>query len=86
MKNPSQRFFTVTMAKLYADQGYLRKAARIYRHLVQEAPDREDLRSDLSEIEEKIHRQTHPPRKELGLLMREWAELMRSHQAMRRER
>lgn len=85
MMSPSHRFYTSTMAKLYAEQGYLRKAAWIYRHLIQEAPDREDLRRDLTEVEEKIRRQTHPPRKELGLLMREWSDLIRSQQAQKRK-
>jgi len=80
MMSPSPRFFTATMAKLYADQGYLRKAAQIYRYLVQQAPEREDLQRDLAALEEKIRQQTHPSNKELGLLMRDWADLVRKQQ------
>jgi adenylosuccinate lyase len=83
MMSLSHRFFTPTMAKLYADQGYLRKAVQIYRHLVQQEPDRGDLRQDLAAVEERIRQQTHPSTKELGLLMREWADLIRKHQELK---
>ncbi len=85
MMTTSHRFFTPTMAKLYADQGYLRKAAEIYRHLLQQEPDREDLRGDLARVEEQIRRRTHPPLKELSLMMRDWADLIRKQQALKRK-
>lgn len=85
MISPSQRFFTATMARLYADQGYLRKAAQIYRYLVQQEPDRDDLNRELAAIEEAIRRQTHPPAKELGLLMRDWVELIRKQKELKRK-
>jgi hypothetical protein len=81
---PSSRFFSATMARLYADQGYLRKAARVYRYLVQEAPERMDLRRELAAVEEEIRLQTHPSRKELGLLMRDWAALLRKQRQLKR--
>ena len=74
---PSPRFLSATMARLYADQGYLRKAAQVYRHLLQEAPDRMDLRRELAAVEEEIRLQTHPGKKELALLIRDWVGLMR---------
>ncbi len=85
MMSLSHQFFTPTMAKLYADQGYLRKAVQIYRYLVQQAPDRGDLRQDLAAVEESIRQQTHPSTKELGLLMREWADLIRKQKALKRD-
>jgi hypothetical protein len=81
---PSPRFFSATMARLYAGQGYLRKAARVYRHLLQEAPDRMDLRRELAAVEEEIRLQTHPSKKELGLLIRDWAVLMRKQRQSKR--
>ena len=45
---------TATMAKLYADQGYWRKAADIYRRLLESEPHRLDLKDALSDIEEKM--------------------------------
>ncbi|MEA3417750.1 MAG: hypothetical protein U9R02_16670 [Thermodesulfobacteriota bacterium] len=53
-------FYTKTMARLYADQGYLTKAAEIYRFLLkqeperQELPDRQSLIDELFEIEKKL--------------------------------
>lgn len=81
----SPRFYTVTMAKLYADQGYLRKAAQVYRQLLRKEPGREDLQLALKEIERKIGSQTHPSQKALGLLLREWVGLLKKSNALKRK-
>lgn len=44
-------FYTSTMAKIYTDQGHFEKAAEIYRFLLKQEPDRQDLIEALSEIE-----------------------------------
>ncbi len=85
MMSPSNRFFTATMARLYADQGYLRKAVQIYRYLVQQQPHRGDLRQEMAAVEEKLRQQTHPSAKELGLLVRDWADLVRKQQELKRK-
>ena len=72
-------FFTATMAKLYADQGYLRKAAAIYSYLVDQNPDRQDLGDALAAVETQIKLQDKPNWKELGLLLREWIALQREY-------
>ena len=64
------------MARLYAEQGYLRKAAEIYRYLLRQNPDRTNLQQALASVEERIAEQQTPSRKELALLMREWYELI----------
>jgi tetratricopeptide (TPR) repeat protein len=46
-------FYTKTMAKVYADQGNLEKAAEIYKYLLKREPSRHDLTDALSEIEKK---------------------------------
>ena len=81
----STHYYTVTMAELYARQGYLRKAACIYRRLLEEAPDREDLRGALDEIALKIEQQKGPTRKELSLLIREWADLINQRKELNRK-
>jgi hypothetical protein len=83
---PSSRFFTATMARLYADQGYLRKAAQVYRYLIYQTPDRMDLRRELAAVEEEIRLQTHPTTKELVLLMRDWEALVRRQKELIRNR
>ncbi|MCB2148498.1 MAG: tetratricopeptide repeat-containing protein [Deltaproteobacteria bacterium] len=40
-------FYTVTMARVYADQGRFEEAVRIYRYLLDQTPDRSDLRQAL---------------------------------------
>jgi len=46
-------FYTKTMAKVYADQGQLDKAVEIYRFLLNEEPERQDLIDALAEIDRK---------------------------------
>ena len=78
MTRPPQ-FHTATMAKLYADQGYLRKAAAIYRQLVDQDPDRQDLSDALAAVEKQIEERNDPNWKELGLLIREWIALQEEY-------
>lgn len=47
-------FYTATMAKVYADQGHWGKAAEIYRHLLKQAPERDDYLEALAGVEKKI--------------------------------
>jgi hypothetical protein len=65
------------MAKLYADQGYLKKAAEIYRHLLHQHPEREDIRQALDAVERQIMAQPSPTRKDVELMLREWADLLK---------
>jgi hypothetical protein len=71
------------MADLYAKQGYLRKAAQIYSYLIEKDPHRQDLRLALEKIERQIETQVAPSRKELGLLLREWKNLISRHKKMK---
>ena len=47
-------FYTVTMARVYADQGELKKACEIYRYILEQEPDRMDIADALLEIEKKL--------------------------------
>ena len=49
-----KEFETETMAQIYADQGHFDKAAAIYRRLLIQTPERNDLRSRLQAIEERL--------------------------------
>lgn len=73
----SFEFYTVTMARLYAEQGYLRKAAEIYRHLAAKDPEDSDVSHALAEIEREIALQKAPTKKDAELLLREWIELLK---------
>ena len=69
-------FLTTTMAKLYAGQGYLEKAAEIYRHLLKVSPGREDLVCGLAEIEIKKARKENTTDSGLDNLFQEWIDLL----------
>jgi hypothetical protein len=75
MTRPKERP-TATMARIYADQGYLRKAAQIYRGLLVADPDHEEVRRALAALEQELARRPVPSRRELGLLFKEWIYLL----------
>ena len=68
-------FFTVTMARVYADQGHYAEAARIYRHLLDQTPDRSDLREALDAVLAKLPK---PPSQwnEIAGLVERWVRLV----------
>lgn len=49
-----QKFETETMAGIYASQGHFRKAVSIYRRLLEQHPDRSDLRDKMRRIESRM--------------------------------
>lgn len=77
MINQSPQQYTVTMAKLFADQGYLKKAAEIYRYLIHQYPEREDIKQALNAVERQIMAQPSPTRKDVELMLREWVDLLK---------
>ncbi|MDA8138734.1 MAG: hypothetical protein M0036_08770 [Desulfobacteraceae bacterium] len=77
MTAPASPLYTASMAKLFAEQGYLRKAAWIYRHLLAQDPQRAELREALAQVERQIETQPAPTRKETELILREWKDLMK---------
>ena len=76
--------YTATMAGVYAEQGYLRKAAEIYRQLLAENPGREDCRDALTELERRMAGQRAPGRKDIEFLLREWKALLQTRREMSR--
>ena len=72
---------TATMARVYAEQGYLRKAADIYRRLLAEDPERSDCSAALADLERQIALRGAPSRKDIELLMREWGDLIKRRKA-----
>jgi hypothetical protein len=73
---PESIYETATMARVYARQGYLRQAAGIYRRLLERNPRRSDLSAELDAVERRIAARRAPGTRELGLLVKEWAELV----------
>ncbi|RJQ85521.1 MAG: hypothetical protein C4519_03110 [Desulfobacteraceae bacterium] len=81
---PLPKSYTAAMAKLYADQGYLRKAAEIYRHLICRHPERIDLPGALADIERQIAQRPSPTPKDIELLLREWIAMVKKAKDMER--
>lgn len=68
-------FYTPTMAKIYIQQGYLGKAAEIYRYLVKQHPTEENYREALTEIERQLSEKPKQPPTRLVSLMTQWIDL-----------
>lgn len=75
--NNDKVFYTKTMAKIYADQDNLGKAAEIYRYLLEREPGRQDLIDALSEIEKKLFEKDPP--EDLVKLFSKWVDLLLKH-------
>jgi len=74
-------FNTKTMAKVYAEQGNLGKAAEIYKYLLEQEPGRQDLIDALSEIEKKDFNKN---RENLSRLLSEWINLLLKYNGMQK--
>jgi len=69
----NKELYTAAMAKAYADQGYLEEAAKIYKHLVEQEPDLQDIAEAYSRIKEQIAKK-HEAKTDIG-----WGHQIRSY-------
>ena len=74
-------FYTRTMAKVFVDQGNLKKAADIYKHLLAGDPGRQDLMDALSDVERKLDASS-PDR--LIELFGNWIDLLLRHHKLQK--
>ena len=74
-------FYTKTMAKVYADQGKLGKAAEIYKYLLNEEPERQDLIDALAEIDKKRYEKDPEG---LSQLFSTWIDLLLVHNRLQK--
>jgi hypothetical protein len=79
-----QEFFTETMAMIYVDQGNPEKAAEIYRHLLTEQPEREDLAETLAGLEEEISAGGKKRMADVVPLLEEWIQLLIKYNSLRK--
>ena len=84
--NPEHQIQTATMARIYTQQGHYRKAAEIYRHLLERDPSRKDLAEALAEVESLQNEESHPGKKDLAPLLREWIRLAVRHKQVQQLR
>ena len=69
------------MAKVYADQGNLLKAAEIYRYLLESEPEQIDIKDALSEVERKLNEKSPD---DLIRLFNRWIDLLLTHHNMQK--
>jgi hypothetical protein len=74
--------FTPTMAKVLEDQGYLREAAKIYTHLLEQIPGHLGYRDKVDELENRLA-ETDDSEDRLSALFEEWVTLALGHQRLR---
>ena len=79
-------FYTVTMARVYENQGLWEKAADIYRYLLKQEPDRKDLAEALFEVEGKMKEAAGKRPGDLIPLFQEWINLQLQYSRLRKLR
>ena len=67
---------TVTMAKIFVQQGHYEKAIDIYRHLLKKEPDRRDLAAAMAHAEEKRDLKAAVAPKNLADVLSEYIQLL----------
>ena len=67
---------TVTMAKIFVQQGHYDKAIEIYRHLLKNDPDRQDLADALAFTEEKRNQRAANPPRDMADVFSEYIRLL----------
>ncbi len=68
-----QPFYTVTMARVHADQGNVEEARRVYRYLLEKEPGRPDL---VAALEALPARGRGAQIEDLQPLFRQWLDLV----------
>ena len=76
-------FYTVTMARVYANQGRNEEAARIYRYLLDRTPDRRDLQNALDDVLAKLP-ETPGDWADIAGSVERWVGLMLRYNALRK--
>jgi len=74
-------FYTVTMAKVYEDQGKDKEALGILEHLLLANPEDDDLKAACERVKARVMLTTE---KQLTRLFEEWVDLLITHQRIQR--
>jgi hypothetical protein len=78
--------YTKTMARIYAEQGHLEKSVQIYRYLLEQSPERQDLRDELFEMEGRIAEGDKIAGTDLAHVFSNWIEAMGTMNRLRKLR
>jgi tetratricopeptide (TPR) repeat protein len=71
---------TATLARLFAEQGHWEKSAEIYRRLLRQDPDRQDLARALDEAEAALRASAQA----LAPLVQQWIDLLLTYDRLRK--
>ena len=83
--NDQTEFYTKTMAKVYARQGYFAKASEIYRYLLKYNPDESmEVNDLLFEVEKKLDEKKKKDRETLKKLFNKWIYLQLSYNRLQK--
>ena len=82
--NTDPAIYTVTMAKVYVNQGHFEQAVQIYRCLLEQEPYREDLAVALARTEQQLIEQKKIRKQDLVLRFTEWMELLHKYSFLRK--
>jgi hypothetical protein len=74
-----QKFETETMAGIYASQGHFRRAIEIYHRLLEQHPERTDLRDKMLRIESK---KKFEDENRLAAKFSEWLDLLMKYKKL----
>lgn len=77
---------TVTLARVFAEQGHWEKSVEIYRNLLRLEPNRPDLAQALAEAEAALHAAGPAPVRALAPLLQEWIDLLLKYDRLRKLR
>lgn len=75
---------TLTMAKIYARQGYFDKAAVVYRRLLERTPDRPEFVQGLAAAEAELRRREPDRKARLEPLLQKWVRLLLAQRNLKR--
>jgi tetratricopeptide (TPR) repeat protein len=81
LKDPD--FYTVTMARVYENQGLWDKASEIYQYLLEQEPQRKDFAEALSKVEREAEEAIRKKPDDLIPLFREWINLLLHYSRLR---
>ena len=76
-------FTTATMARVYSSQGHYEEAVKIYKHLLECEPDRQDLARALAGVEKKLREKAKGSNEDLSALFSTWVDLILRYKRMR---
>ncbi len=81
-KESFAELYTLTMARVYEEQGHFAKAAEVYRRLLEQEPGRQELQQALARVMDQARRNDR--NEKVAALFRSWVDLCMQHNAVRR--